>query len=893
MSRSTRAGASADVLTSDGLVARIRPMTAHDEALVLDLHERAGESNIRLRFFSINRDAARDYVAHVAAGLDETFALVAELAGDVVALATAEPTSRDGEREVAFFVDDRHHGRGLGSLLLEHLAALAVEEGVERFVAEVLPENSEMRRVFLDAGFALVQETSAGVTEMVLDLASTTRVQEAVDAREAVSERRSLRPLLYPRSIAVLGVRRDGTGVGAAVLRSVLEGGYGGTVHVVHPSGADIAGFASVRSCTEIMTEVDLALVAVPAERAVDALRDVAAAEIRAAVVLSSGFREMGKKGARLQRELVEVARAASVRLVGPNCLGLMSNVPDLRLNATFCSAVPEPGGLAIASQSGGVGIVLLDAARAIGLGVRHFVSLGNKADVSGNDLVQAWIDDPEVTAGAFYLESFGNAVKFARLARRFSRRKPLLAVVGGRSEGGRRAGASHTAAAASDAMAVQALVAQTGVIRCSGADELARTALFLEREPLPQGPRLGVITNAGGIGVLAADVAEDAGLVVPALSGRLGKRIARHLSGSVGAANPVDTGAGAAPQDVAAATGELLGSGEVDVVLVVVVATSVVDVNEILTRVGEVRRQHPETPVALVPLAAPELHPDAIEAFTVFDSYESALSAIGKVVRYAAWREAPHDDPPVRDYRRALRQRTVARAVLADGASASGWLGPQRIRELLVPYGLDVVGELTRGPDAAAEAARRQGFPVAVKVASPEVLHKTDRGLVAVGLNTEEAVRDRVRGFATELGSDADVLVQPMATGVEVAVGLVRDAVFGPLVMVAAGGVEVDVWNDRVFLMAPVSRGDAARAVRSLRIWPLLAGYRGAPAVDVPALEDLVVAVGQLGEEVPEVAEMDLNPVMVSESGCTVVDVRVRVAQATERPQARALSLT
>lgn len=886
-------GASADVLTSDGLVARIRLMRPDDEPQVLALHERASESNIRLRFFSASRAAAQQYVAHVAAGLAETLALVAELGGDVVALATAEPTGTTGELEVAFFVDDTQHGRGLGSLLLEHLAALAVDRGVERFTADVLLDNVEMRRVFLDAGFALVQETSEGVTEMAMDLTSTTKVQEAIDTREAVSERRSLRPLLYPGSVAVLGVRRDGSGVGAAVLRSVVTGGYGGGVHVVHPSGGEVAGMQSVPSCGQIEEPVDLALVAVPAARAVDALRDVAAAGIRAAVVLSSGFREMGAEGARLQRELVEVARASSIRLVGPNCLGLMSNAPELRLNATFCSAVPEPGGLAIASQSGGVGIVLLDAARTIGLGVRLFVSLGNKADVSGNDLIQAWIDDPDVSAGALYLESFGNAVKFARLARRFSRRKPLLAVVGGRSEGGRRAGASHTAAAASDAVAVQALVAQTGVIRCSGADELAETALFLEQEPLPRGPRVGVVTNAGGIGVLASDVAEDARLVVPALSEDLGQRIARHLSGSVGASNPIDTGAGAPPEDFAAAAEDLMASAEVDIVLVVVVATSVVDINEVLDQVGEARRRHPEVPVALVPLGATDLRPEVLDGFTVFASYESALSAVGKVVRYAAWLEAPYDEPPTRDYRRSLEQRTAARALLTGGSTPAGWLGPRDIRELLLPYHLDVVGEVARGPEEVAAAAARTGFPVAVKVASPDVLHKTDRGLVAIGLTGEEQVRTRVRGFAAELGSDMDVLVQPMARGVEVAVGLVRDPVFGPLVMVAAGGVEVDVWNDRAFLMAPVSAGDAARAVRSLRIWPLLAGHRGAPPVDVAALEDLVVAVGRLGEEVPEVAEMDLNPVMVAPEGCTVVDVRVRLAEATERSQARALSAT
>lgn len=887
-----------DVLTTDGSVARIRQLEHADEPALRDLHARASDASVRFRFFSASRHAAENYVDHLLREDDDTLTLVTTLAERLVAVATAEPVvDRPDTLEVAFLVDDAEHGRGLGSLLLEHLASLARRRGVRRFVADVLGDNLKMRRVFHDAGFSLVTESEAGITHLEMDLTTTARVLETADAREAAAERLSLRPLLYPRSVVVLGARRDGSGIGAAVLRSIQVGGFTGEVHVVHPqaaSGIEIRGVRAVASCSELPGPVDLAVVAVPARATATALRDVVSARIPAAIVLSSGFGEMGSEGVTMQRELAEIARRGNVRLVGPNCLGLMSNGADLRLNATFSEAVPPPGGLAVASQSGGVGIVLLDRARRSGLGVRSFVSLGNKADVSGNDLLAAWLEDPEITAAGLYLESFGNARKFARLARRFSRVKPLLAVVGGRSEGGRRAGASHTAAAAADGVVVDAMFAQTGIIRCDGADDLAETALLLDEQPRPGGSRLGILTNAGGIGVLAADLAEREGLVAPSLSPATVERLSALLRASSGSGNPVDTGAGASAADLGAVTDLLLACGEVDTVLVVMVATGVVDPAEVLREVGAARRRHPEVPAALVVLGAPVPDRSEVAGFTLFEAYDDAVAAIGKVARYAAWAAAPHEEAPPRDLTRAVAARSRVTDLLERADPGDTWLGQRDIQSLLADYGLMTSGVVVRGTEAAVEAAVTlglgQGVSVAVKVADPEVLHKTERGLVAVGLSTRAQVRGSLARFREELGRTSDVMVQPMASGIEVAVGLVRDPVFGPLVMVAAGGVGVDVWNDRVFLMAPVSRVEAARAVRSLRIWPLLAGHRGAQAGDVSGLEEIICAVGRLGDEVPQVAELDLNPVLVGPSGCVLVDARLRLATAEPTSSARAL---
>jgi acyl-CoA synthetase (NDP forming) len=445
---------------------------------------------------------------------------------------------------------------------------------------------------------------------------------------------------------------------------------------VVHPSAAEVAGVAASPRFVDLPMAIDLAIIAVPADRVLDALQDAAAAAVPTAVVISAGFEEMGAEGASLQRAMLDLARAHSMRLVGPNCLGVMSNDPAVRLNATFSHDVPPPGGLAIASQSGGVGIALVDLARDLQLGVGSFISLGNKADVSGNDLLAAWLEDPQVSSAALYLESFGNAPKFARMARRFAERKPLLAVVGGRSSGGQRAGASHTAAAAASGVGVDALFAQAGVIGCRSAEELAETALLVTGQPLPAGPRLAVVSNAGGLGVLAADEADRSGLVVPELSAELRVTLAAHVLGTTGTSNPVDAGAGASPDDLRAITAALLASGEVDAVLVVLVRTSVSDPAPLVAAVAACRQDHPDKPLLLVPMGGLDPQPDEIPGVTRFRSVSTAIHALARVTTYAAWLRVPREQQEAPDEDRAVAARAVGSRLVLDGG-AEGWLDP------------------------------------------------------------------------------------------------------------------------------------------------------------------------------------------------------------------------
>jgi acyl-CoA synthetase (NDP forming)/GNAT superfamily N-acetyltransferase len=864
----------ADVLLADGALAVVRTLEPDDEEALHELHERVSDEALRMRFFTVAPRAAHAYVEHVLS-TPETLALAAEVRGRVVALATAEPLDHRSS-EVAFLVDDDFRGQGLGTLLLEHLAAMARDRGIRRFEAEVLAENRRMLQVFADAGFRVERRLDAGVQVLEMDTGVTAAVQDAADRREFWAEARSLAPMLAPRSVAVYGVRRDGTGIGATVLRAIRDAGFAGELVAIHPTAEQVDGVRALATVAAHLGGVDLAVIAVPAERAIAALEDAGNARVPAAVVISSGFGEMGEPGAGLQRRLAGLARTHGMRVIGPNCLGLVCNDSEVRLNATFNGSVPPVGGLAVASQSGGVGIVLMDLAGRTELGVRHFVSLGNKADVSSNDLLAAWYDDPEVTCAALYLESFGNARKFARFARRFSERKPLLAVVGGRSSGGRRAGASHTAAAASPEVAVRALFAQAGVIGCTDAEELVDTARILTAQPLPAGRRVAIVSNAGGLGVLAADAADDGRLDVVEFSAELQSELEGLVNQTTGTANPIDAGAGATSGQIAAITHTVLASDEADAAVVLLVATGDNDIGAMTRELAEVRTRHPQAPVVVVPLGGPDID---VPGVTAYRSTAAAMGSLGRAAAYAEWRRTPVTVTETSEPDAVLGARAMAQRLLA-GPTSGGWVAPAAARDLLGRYRIDLVGRIVRGADDAATAAAELGFPVALKVADADVVHKTEDRLVRIGLKDPDQVRRAVAEFAACRVGRTEVLVQPMASGMEIAIGVVRDPSLGPLVMVAAGGVAVDVWRDHAFLLPPIGHADAIRALRSLRLWPLLEGFRGAPPADTEALARLVCDAGRLAADVPELAELDLNPVMVGPDHCTIVDAKVRLAR-------------
>jgi acyl-CoA synthetase (NDP forming)/GNAT superfamily N-acetyltransferase len=874
-----------DALAADGGIVRLRPVSHRDAAALSLLYARASPDSLRLRFFGIpGQHALEAEVTRLTRPASpEHDAVLAEQSGEVIGVASYERGSpAERQAEFAVFVDERQHGRGVGTLLLEHLAALARRQGVTHLTGEALAGNVGMLRVATDLSGRSAARYAGGVVEMGLATTVDEAALAAADARDRAAERASLRPLLAPRCVAVVGAGRAPGGIGHETLRAILEYGYTGSLYAVNPHTDTVAGVACLPTLRAVPERVDLAVIVVPAAAVADVLADAGAAGVRAAVVLSAGFAEAGPDGRQAQAELVRLARGHGIRLVGPNCLGLLNTDPALRLAATFAPVLPAPGGLALASQSGAVGVAVLDHATRTGAGVSTFVSLGNKADVSGNDLLAYWFDDPATTAVALYLESFGNPRRFARIVRALARRKPVLAVFSGRSVAGRRAGVSHTAAAASSGVAVDTLFAQAGVVRTDNLGDLLDAARMLADQPLPAGDRLAIIGNAGGVNVLAADAAGPAGLRVPELSPALRDEVRRLTRVP---ANPLDLGAGVAPATLAEAVTLVATSGEVDAVLVVVASTRANDVPGALTALADVADALPSMPIAVVALGASGATTLGTRRVPVFDLPERAVYALGKAAGYAAWRQEPlgaQPDLPGVDPEGA---RATVRSALARGG---GWQPYPRVADLLNRYGIAHVHTVTAvGERAVVTAARRLGFPAVLKAADPALVHKSDAGAVKLNLGGPTEVVRAYRDIGEILGSaEPAVLVQPMARGqVELIAGIVHDPLFGSLVMAGLGGVHADLFADRAFRLVPMTDRDAGRMWRSLRAAPLLSGYRGHPPVDTAAVEDLLLRLGRLAEDLPEVAELDLNPVVVGPSGALVVDAKLRLAPVGVEP--------
>ncbi|NUO59979.1 MAG: GNAT family N-acetyltransferase [Hamadaea sp.] len=871
--------AGADALLADGRIVRIRPAYAGDRDGLAAMFQASSVDALRLRFFAVPGPAvvAAEVARLTRPASAEHGVLVSTQAGRIVGVASYECGPASSAAEFAVFVAEDERGRGIGTVLLEHLAAMAKANGVRELSGEVLPANYSMLRVARDLAAHARSDELAEVVDVGLPMVAQDAAVSAADVRNRTAERLSLRPLLAPRSVAVVGASRTPGGVGHETLRALAEYGFNGTLFAVNPHTDNVAGLPCVTSLRKLPDLVDLAIIAVPAAAVPEALREAGESGVRAAIVLSAGFGETGPAGQALQDEAVRIARKHSMRLLGPNCVGLLNTDRSVRLNATFAGAPPLPGALGVASQSGAVGISLLDHLARCGCGVSSFVSLGNKADISGNDLLAYWYDDPATKAVALYLESFGNPRRFARLVRELGRRKPVLAVKSGRTVAGQRAGASHTAAAAAPDVAVDSLFAQAGVVRCDDLGELIDAARMLVDQPLPAGNRIAVIGNAGGVNVLAVDSAEAAGLEVPAASPQLAAR----LGGS--AQNPLDLGAEANPQALRAALTAFAESGEVDAIVVVVAATRANDVPGMLAAAGEVFDAHPDLPAAGVVVGRWDVsHVGACPERPAYDLPERAIRALGHAARYAAWRREPLGGPPVLDGIDPVR----AQAVIA--AANDGWQPADVTAELLRCYGIPQIPQATAATaDEAVAAADRLGYPVVVKSAVPDLVHKTEVGAVRIDLPDAGAVRQAYQLIGTALDTThPHVLVQPMAGGhVELAAGVVHDPLFGSLVMLGLGGVLTDLLGDRVYRLTPMSDRDGERMWRSLRGARLLTGFRGAPAVDTTAVEQLAHRLGRLAQDVPQVAELDLNPVIAGPDGLVVVDAKLRLAAVGEEP--------
>jgi acyl-CoA synthetase (NDP forming)/L-amino acid N-acyltransferase YncA len=887
-----------DVALRDGSTAHVRPVRATDLPALRRFLRGLSREDRQMRWLTgaPDLDAATRWAASVdRRERDGVVATTGE--GEIVGHAAW--ARLDATRaEVAFEVAGAQQRHGLATILLAHLAFGAHEQGIETLVAEVLPANHRMLDVLRDSGLPVHVRADPGLLHVELPAELTPEALRRFEQRDAIASIAAMDAVLRPRSLAVVGASPDPGSIGGAVFANLLAGGYRGQLHAVNRRGRPIAGRVCHRSIAAVPGELDAAVLAIPAAGVVEAARACAARGVRALVVLSAGFAETGPNGVALQHELLAVCRAGGMRLIGPNCLGVIDTDPDVRLNASFAPTAPPPGGVALLSQSGGVGIALLEQARALGIGVSAFVSAGNKADLSGNDFLEWCAQDERTNAILLYLESFGNARKFARIARRVGREKPIVAVKAGRSAAGARAAASHTGALlAGSERTVDALFRQAGVLRAETLGELLDLATLLERQPLPAGRRVAIVTNAGGPGILCADACQAAGLELPELPPALRDELARHTLPGAALGNPVDLLAAATPATFEHALAAIADSGAVDALIAVFVPPLVTRADEVAHAIRRAARaidgRMPLLSVFMTAAGAPAGLHDPAAPLPVFRYPEDAARALARAAEHAVWRERPAGEAPsFPDSRRHEAAALIARALTRSEVADDGWLQPSEVHALLASHGIPLAPQRTvETAAAAARAAAELPMPIALKAIAPGLLHKSDAGGVALGLRTPTAVQraaHAMRDRLTAAGQRVDgFLVQAMAPdGVELLVGATGDPLFGPVVACGAGGVNVALTRDVGVRLTPLTDRDAGELVRELALYPLLRGHRGAAPVDVAALEDVVLRVGALVDAHPEIAELDCNPVVVHPDGAVVVDARVRViAPAPPRP--------
>ncbi|KUN88497.1 CoA-binding protein [Streptomyces bungoensis] len=882
-------------LLADGTTVRIRTVTPADHDRLQGLYEEMCPDNLRFRFFSLSPNSARLAADRACAPAHPGYrALLAETRGQVVGVAEYDTGGAGDEAEMSIAVCDGRHHRGVGTLLVEHLVSAARAEGVTTFTADALSENREVLRLFADLGLRTARRFEGAEVRLTIRLDADDAYLTAVEARGRAADVTSLTPLLRPGAVAVAGAGRKPGSVGRAVLHHLKAGGYTGRLFAVTPNVSHVLDVPSYPSVGALPATPDLVVVAVPAAAVPATAEECGKAGARALLVVTAGL-DAGQA-----RALLAACCAHGMRLVGPNCLGVSNTEPGLRLDATFAARHPRPGTAGVAVQSGGVGIALLDGLSRLGIGVSSFASLGDKYDVSGNDMLQWWESDGRTELALLHLESFGSPRAFSRTARRVTRRIPVLTVDAGRTEAGRRAAASHTAAAATRAMTRQALFTQAGITATRSVGELMETAALLHSQPLPAGTRVAIVSNAGGAGVLAADACAEAGLAVPPLPPEVIDDLLAVLPEGAAAGNPVDTTAAVGEDGLADCLDRLTRHPGVDAVLVALLPTAVAaatgdDLVRALTR-GPGHRAKPvaairldqDLPVRLLPADGGGTVPSYAEP-------QAAARALAHAARRAAWLARPVGTVPDLDGIDAAGAQEVAERFLSAHEDG-GWLDPRTCARLLSCYGIpQLPWAWAETEDEAVLAAQRLRGPdgrVVLKAHWPGLLHKSEQRAVHLDLQGDAQVRAAFRDFGTRFaGLLTGVVVQPLAArGTELFAGVVQDEVFGPLVLFGLGGTATEVLGDLpqsrirstggtpIARLAPLTDHDVHDLITAPRCAPLLFGARGGAPADLEGLEQLLLRLSRMAADLPQLAEVDFNPVLAAPAGVSVLDARVRL---------------
>ncbi len=879
-----------DVVLRNGRTLLLRPVKPEDHEPLLEFFRRLSPDSLHSRFFDTRTPESALKDTPVVVDYEDDFGVVAEVSGEIVGVAHYFRSRRNPKiAEVAFTISDRAQGTGIGTRLLEKLAHIARTKHVEQFFADVLTENQKMIDVFLGSGFNVTSRSAEGSVHVLFPIEPTESYAEAAAFRSQKAAYASMKSIFEPRAIAVVGASKRVGQLGGEILRNLKGTGFRGQLYAVNPKATDIDGVRSFPSLKEIPGEVDLAIVTVPAEHTEAVIDDCIAKAVSAVIVITAGFSETGEAGRAAEQRLLEKLRSAGIRMVGPNCMGVINTAPDVRMHATFSAIYPPAGNVAMSSQSGALGLAILDYARNLNIGFSTFISVGNKVDVSGNDLIQYWAEDANTDVVLLYLESFGNPKKFGEIARRVARKKPIVAVKAGRSKGGARAAESHTGALASSDAIVADLFRQAGVIRTDTLEEMFDVATMLANQPLPIGRRVAIVTNAGGPGILAADACEANGLVLAQLSDETTARLRASLPPAASVHNPVDMIASASSEDYRHAMELLLGDPAVDSVLIIYIPVQATHAAAVAAVIRETAaKAKGKSLVATFMSAAGPLPLAPVPSFAF---PERAVNALARATRYAEWRRRPVGVVPQFDDFDVPLIRQVVGAVLGRGG---GWLHAGEVHELMLAANIPTAMlETVTTVYEAVHAAMRMGFPVAVKALGSSLVHKTEAGAVKLALQDERKVREAYLEMQGRLGErmTGAVVQQMIEGGVEVMVGATQDPIFGHIVAYGAGGTLVELLSDVSFRIHPLSDVDAEDMVTETRSAKLLGGFRGSPACDRKAVRDVVLRVSALLTVCPEIAELDINPLKALPEGAAAVDARIRVEVPSPKPASRRVS--
>ena len=872
----------ADVVLRDGSVAHVRPIKPSDAPLIEVFHSRQSDESIYFRFFApLKRLPPKDLHRFTHVDYVDRVALVATVRDDIVGIGRYDRVSPTSA-EVAFNISDHFQGRGIGSVMLEHLAAIAEEDGITRFVAEVLPQNRKMLAVFSEAGYVVSRRFEDGVVSVSFDIAETAASIAVRTAREHRAEAKSMSTILTPRSIAVVGASTNPDAVGHLVLRNIVGVGFTGSVVAVNAKAPEILGVPSYPRVLDVPGEIDLAIVAVPARNMLSVVDQCAEKGVKSLLVISSGFAEAGPEGAALQAEVVRVAHGAGMRVLGPNSFGIVNLDPGVRLNASIAPRLPEPGGLGLFSQSGALGIAVLDSAARRGLGISVFASAGNRADVSGNDFMHYWIDDERTRAVGLYLESMGNPRKFSRIARQLTAQKPVIVTSSGFSAYGLPPGHQVRESRMGPGV-LRAMFRQAGVIRTENTHQMFDIAQLVCGQPLPAGPRVAVVANSDALSSLTAQAVNTWNLEVT------------H--------GPVALSSEASTEEFKDALAAAASDPDVDSVLACFIPPLLTADEAVAAAVRDAAREGGKPVLgSLMGMrrGADDLQYTDVDGVArvvpIYSMPEDAVRALAMVTRYAQWRAEDRGElvAPVGTAKRTASE--LIDGVLAQAPTGRA-LTAEEVEALLGCYGVSVWRTVpVRSADEAAATAAELGYPVVVKSTAERLRHQRSVTSIRIDLGTESAVREAYQSLREQLvpAEAGSIVMQRMASqGVACVVSSTEDPLFGPVVSFSVAGAPTELLDDVGHRIPPMTDKDVRELIGSIKAAPLLHGYRGAEPVHGPALEDLVARVSVLAEDHPEVASLVLNPVQAHPGGVDVLGAEIEVAPGPQRQDAsrRALS--